>query len=393
MSCLEKNNVIELSILMPCLNESETLDICIKKAQIFISENNIKGEVLIADNGSDDGSQDIALRNGARVVNVKKRGYGEALSEGILAAKGKFVIMGDSDDSYDFTNLMPYVKKLREGYDLVMGNRFKGGIAKGAMPLLHKYLGNPVLSLIGRIFFYNGCRDFHCGLRGFNRNSIINLNLQSSGMEYASEMIVRAALSNLCITEVPTTLSKDGRSRPPHLRSWRDGWRHLRLLLIWSPRWLFFYPGLILIITGLISSIALLTGSIYIKDLTLDVHTLLFSSSLVIIGYQSVFFSIHSTLYGRIHNLLSNKSSFNKFIEFLSLERGLTLGIFFLLVGLTLALFAVNYWSQKQFGELNPSLSMRIVIPSIFFLIMGSSTIFNIFFLHLLQILDNKKFD
>ena len=171
--------MIELSILMPCLNESETIELCIKKAQTFISKNNIEGEVLIADNGSDDGSQNIALRNGARVVNVKKRGYGEALTEGILAAKGKFVIMGDSDDSYDFTNLMPYVKKLREGYDLVMGNRFKGGIAKGAMPPLHKYLGNPVLSLIGRIFFYNGCRDFHCGLRGFNRNSIINLNLQS----------------------------------------------------------------------------------------------------------------------------------------------------------------------------------------------------------------------
>jgi glycosyltransferase involved in cell wall biosynthesis len=385
--------MIELSILMPCLNESETLELCIKKAQTFISKNNIKGEILIADNGSDDGSQDIAFKNGARVVNVKKRGYGEALTEGIAAAKGKFVIMGDSDDSYDFSNLMPYLKKLRDGYDLVMGNRFKGGIAKGAMPPLHKYLGNPVLSLIGRVFFYNGCRDFHCGLRGFNRKSIMNLNLQSGGMEFASEMIIRAAICKLQITEVPTTLSRDGRSRPPHLRSWRDGWRHLRLLLIWSPRWLFFYPGLLLIITGLISSIALLTGSIYIKELTLDVHTLLFSSSLVIIGYQSVFFSIHSTLYGNIHNLLSNKSSFNKFIEFLSLERGLTLGVSFLLVGLTLALFAVKYWSHKQFGVLNPSLSMRIVIPSIFFLLMGSSTIFNIFFLHLLQILNNKKLD
>lgn len=378
---------------MPCLNESETLEICIKKAQTFISKNNIKGEVLIADNGSDDGSQDIAFRNGARVVNVKKRGYGEALTEGITAAKGKFVIMGDSDDSYDFSNLMPYVKKLREGYDLVMGNRFMGGIAKGAMPPLHKYLGNPVLSLIGRLFFYKGCRDFHCGLRGFNRKSIMNLNLQSGGMEFASEMIIRAALCKLQITEVPTTLSKDGRSRPPHLRSWRDGWRHLRLLLIWSPRWLFFYPGLLLIITGLISSIVLLTGSIKINNLTLDVHTLLFSSSLVVIGYQSVFFSIHSTLYGSIHNLLSSKSTFSRLIEFLTLEKGIMIGILFFITGLSLAFYALSHWSLKQFGELDTSISMRIVIPSIFFLIMGSSTIFNIFFLHLLQFLNITKND
>ena len=230
----------ELTILMPCLNEEETIGLCIRKALSFLEQHQIKGEVLIADNGSTDQSRDIARRLGARVVNVEEKGYGSALLGGIRAAKGQYIIMGDSDDSYDFLNLMPFVSKLREGYDLVMGNRFKGGIEKGAMPFLHRYLGNPVLTFIGRLFFRIGISDFHCGLRGFRRESILAIGLNTPGMEFASEMVVKSALSGLKIAEVPTTLSPDGRSRPPHLNTWRDGWRHLRFLLIYSPRWMFF---------------------------------------------------------------------------------------------------------------------------------------------------------
>ena len=249
---------MELTILMPCLNEALTLPICIKKAKTFLTDNNVDGEILIADNGSTDGSQDLARELGARVVDIPEKGYGAALIGGCNAALGKYVIMGDSDDSYDFLNLMPFVEKLREGYDLVMGNRFKGGIEKGAMPPLHQYLGNPVLSTIGRILYRSDIKDFHCGLRGYNRESILGLNLHTTGMEYASEMVVQATLHKLKICEVPTTLKKDGRDRPPHLRSWSDGWRHLTFLLMHSPNWLFLYPGLILWVIGLVVSIAIM---------------------------------------------------------------------------------------------------------------------------------------
>ena len=242
---------LELSIVMPCLNEAETLEVCIKKAQNSLRENQLAGEVIIADNGSTDGSQAIAERLGARVVPVDRKGYGSALLGGIAAARGRFIIMGDADDSYEFTNLMPFVAKLREGFELVMGNRFKGGIKPGAMPPLHRYLGNPVLTGIGRLFFGCPAGDFHCGLRGFSKAAIDRLNLQTTGMEFASEMVVKGSLQGLRITEVPTTLSPDGRSRPPHLRSWRDGWRHLRFMLVYSPRWLFLYPGLLLMLVGL----------------------------------------------------------------------------------------------------------------------------------------------
>ena len=234
---------MELTILMPCLNEAETLAICIRKAKKFLSENNIDGEVLISDNGSTDGSQDIAKAEGARVVSTDIKGYGSALINGTKNAYGKYVIMGDADDSYDFLHLMPFVEKLREGYDLVMGDRFAGGIEEGAMPWSHKYIGNPVLSFIGRLFYKSKIRDFHCGLRGYNRESMLNLHLQTTGMEYASEMVVKSELNGLKIAEVPTTLSKDGRSRPPHLRSFRDGWRHLKFLLMYAPNWLLLYPG------------------------------------------------------------------------------------------------------------------------------------------------------
>ena len=239
------STVCELSIVMPCLNEGETLETCIRKAQQSLADMNIVGEVVIADNGSTDDSQEIACRAGAVLVHVSTKGYGAALTGGIAAARGKFIIIGDADDSYDFTRLGPFVEKLRQGYDLVMGNRFKGGIAPNAMPPLHRYLGNPVLTAIGRLFFHSPSGDFHCGLRGFRKEAALKMNLRTSGMEFASEMVVKATLHKMKIAEVPTTLSPDGRSRPPHLRSWRDGWRHLRFLLLYSPRWLFLYPGLI----------------------------------------------------------------------------------------------------------------------------------------------------
>ncbi|MGQ3257417.1 MAG: glycosyltransferase family 2 protein, partial [Microbacterium aurantiacum] len=263
---------LELTILMPCLNEAETLEVCIRKARGFLERSGIEGEVLISDNGSTDGSQELAARLGARVTHAPRRGYGAALINGIETARGRFIIMGDADDSYDFENLQPFVDRLREGADLVMGNRFAGGIAPGAMPPLHKYLGNPVLSGIGQLFFRPNVGDFHCGLRGFNRDRIAALGLQTTGMEFASEMVVKATLArpNYRIEEVPTTLKKDGRSRPPHLRSWHDGWRHLRFLLIFAPRWLFVYPGLVAFLLGALAVGVLAFGGIEIGGVGFD---------------------------------------------------------------------------------------------------------------------------
>jgi glycosyltransferase involved in cell wall biosynthesis len=283
---------LELSIVMPCLNEAETLEICIRKAQRSLEELGIEGEIIIADNGSTDGSQEIARMLGARVVQVESKGYGNAVMGGVNAAGGRYVIMGDADDSYDFANLGPFVEKLRQDNDLVMGNRFKGGIKAGAMPALHRYLGNPVLTAIGRLFFQSPCGDFHCGLRAFRVDSIKRLDLKTTGMEFASEMVVKATINKMRIAEVPTTLSPDGRSRPPHLRSWRDGWRHLRFLLLYSPRWLFLFPGAILMLTGLLVGAWLLPGPRAIGKITFDVHTLLYAALAVIIGFQAVSFAV-----------------------------------------------------------------------------------------------------
>jgi len=278
---------LELSIVMPCLNEAETVGRCIQKAQRSLAELGITGEIIVADNGSTDGSDVTATSVGARVVRVEAQGYGNALMSGISASRGKYIIMGDADDSYDFGNLGPFVEKLQEGFDLVMGNRFKGGIKRGAMPPLHRYLGNPVLTAIGKLFFKSPCNDFHCGLRGFNKTAIMKLDLRTTGMEFASEMVVKATLHNLRITEVATTLSPDGRSRPPHLRSWRDGWRHLRFLLLFSPRWLFLYPGALLMLVGFATGLWLLPGQRTVAGINFDIHTLLFAALAVIIGFQA----------------------------------------------------------------------------------------------------------
>jgi glycosyltransferase involved in cell wall biosynthesis len=374
----------ELSIVMPCLNEAETLETCISKAKGYLHESNVTGEIIIADNGSTDGSQDIALNLGAKVINVDTKGYGAALAGGINAARGKYTIMGDADDSYDFSNLDPFLDKLRQGYDLVMGNRFKGGIKPGAMPPLHRYLGNPVLTGIGQILFKSRSGDFHCGLRGFKTDAIKKLNLKTTGMEFASEMVVKTTLSDMKITEVPTTLSPDGRNRPPHLRSWRDGWRHLRFMLLYSPKWLFLYPGLVLVIAGATAGIWLLPGPKTIGRLTLDVHTLMFGGAGVLIGFQSVIFAVFTKIFAITEGLLPEDPRLNKVFEYITLEVGLVVGMILFLIGLGAAVYAFLYWDYHLFGPLNTSQTMRIVIPSVTLLSLGCQIILSSFFLSIL---------
>ena len=383
----QTSNTCELTVLMPCLDEAETLATCIEKAKSFMELNGVIGEILIADNGSTDGSQEIARAHGARVVNVEARGYGAALQGGIAAADGKFVIMGDADDSYDFTALMPYVEKLREGFELVMGNRFKGGIKPGAMPPLHRYLGNPVLSAIGQLFFKSPIADFHCGLRGFNREAIQNLNLQTTGMEFASEMVVRSTLFDLKIAEVPTTLSPDGRTRAPHLQSWRDGWRHLRFLLVYSPRWLFFYPGLLLTFVGLVMMLWLLPGARTVFNVTLDIHTMLFAAAAVVLGLQSLSFAVFSKVFGVGVGILPKDERVSNALKVLTLERGLIWGGGLILLGLAGSFYAVTTWGAISFGPVLPSSMMRIAIPSLTALTAGLQIVFGSFFLSLLGIL------
>lgn len=377
----------ELTILMPCLNESETLATCINKAKSFLQSEKIHGEILIADNGSTDGSQQIAEQLGARVISVPIRGYGAALKSGIQHAQGQYIIMGDADDSYDFLNLNPFIVKLREGYDLVMGNRFKGGIIKGAMPVLNRYLGNPVLSLLGRLFFKSKIGDFHCGLRGFRRDSFQQLELQGDGMEFASEMVVKATLKNLNITEVPTQLFPDGRNRRPHLRPWRDGWRHLRLLLLFSPRWLFFYPGIFLMLTGILLMSVLIRGPIVIGQVNIDIHTMLFSGLFMIIGLQAICFAFFAEHVARFHLKINSKT---KLINF-KLEHGLLTGLFLLMIGGVGSIYTVIYWANHAFGNLFPTQIMRILIPSTTLLILGTQLIFASFFMSLLALYVSDK--
>ena len=375
---------LELSIVMPCLNEAETLEICIQKCQKFIKENNLSAEVIIADNGSTDGSQEIATRNGARVVPVPVRGYGAALIGGIEAAKGKFVAMGDADDSYDFGSLMPFIEKLRNGAELCMGNRFKGGIEPGAMPPLHKYLGNPVLSFLGRIFYNLPIGDFHCGLRAFNRQSILGLNLNTTGMEFASEMVVKAGLNHLRMEEAPTTLKKDGRSRPPHLRSWRDGWRHLKFLLTFAPKWLFLFPGLLLLGLGALGLIWLLPGDGAIGQIRLGVHTLLFSSAFVIMAAQILSFAFLARLFGVREGFWRETPTLKSIREFFTIERGCIIGGISIAIGILLAILAVMDWAKLSYGPLETEKMMRLAIPSVLLSCLGLQSIFTAFFAGLL---------
>ena len=377
---------MELTVVMPCLNEAETVATCVRKAVRFIDEHGIDGEVVVADNGSTDGSQQLATEAGARVVPIAEKGYGNALMGGIIAARGEYVIMGDSDDSYDFTNLMPFIEKLRGGADLVMGNRFQGGIEPGAMPPLHRYLGNPVLSFVGCLFFQSKIGDFHCGLRGFRKDSALKLNLQATGMEFASEMVVKATLWKQDITEVPTTLAKDGRSHPPHLRSWRDGWRHLRFLLLFSPRWLFFVPALVLLLLGLIIGVATATGPVTIGGVTFDVDTLVAAGAMVIIGFQAVLFWLFTQVYAGSEGFLPEEPGMQKLLGKLSLERGLILGGIIGLAGLVGLIFSLTYWQSNKFGSLNYEHALRLMVPSVTALVLSCQVILGGFFLSILGI-------
>ena len=369
----------ELTVLMPCLNEAETIGTCIDKAKNFLLSQNIDGEILIADNGSTDGSQAIAKALGARVVPVDQTGYGRTLLGGIAAARGRFIIMGDADDSYDFSALERFVERLRDGDDLVMGNRFKGGIRPGAMPFLHRHLGNPVLSGLGRLFFQSPVGDFHCGLRGFRREAIDRLGLSANGMEFASEMVVKATLHGLKVTEVPSTLAPDGRTRPSHLRSWRDGWRHLRFLLLLSPRWLFLYPGALLLVLGVASMLWLLPGPRMVWGVTLDVHTLAYSAAAIVCGFQAVAFALFAKVYAIGAGLLPKDPRIARLGEVFTLEVGLMLGAALLIAGLGVTAYAVGSWGQASFSDLNPVVSMRIVLPGITALILGVQVIFSSF--------------
>lgn len=362
---------VELTILMPCLNEVLTLASCIEKARQFLCREGVSGEVLIADNGSTDGSQALAASLGARVLGVPTLGYGAALIAGIEAARGRFVIMGDSDDSYDFSDLGAFLVKLRGGAELVMGNRFRGGIRPGAMPPLHRFLGNPVLSFVGRTLFNAPVGDFHCGLRGFDRQAVCNLRLRCTGMEFASEMVVKASLHGLRIAEVPTVLSPDGRNRPPHLRSWRDGWRHLRFLLLFSPRWLFLYPGIALLLLGVGVMSWLWPGPRQLGSLQLDVHTMLYAMASAVAGMQLVVLAVCAKAFAVSHGIHPPSRTISLLRAWLTFEGGLVGGLLLIGLGFGFAVDSLLTWERAGFGSLNPSVGMRSVIPSLAMLIAG----------------------
>ena len=376
----------ELTVLMPCLNESETIGTCVGKALEYLRRSGIDGEVLVADNGSSDGSIQIAEGAGARVIAVPQKGYGSALLAGIAAARGRFTVMGDSDDSYDFSNLDAFVDRLRNGDELVMGNRFRGGIANGAMPFLHRYLGNPVLSFIGRLFFRTPIGDFHCGLRGFETAAVRRLGLNTQGMEFASEMVVKASVGGLRISEVPTTLSRDGRSTPPHLRTWRDGWRHLRFLLLLSPRWLFLYPGVALMAVGLAFMAALVAGPVHIGRLILDVNTLVYTSTAIICGFQLVALAIFSQVFASQAGLIPRSRKITWLFKIFRLETGILLGLFLMIAGIAVSVYAVRYWEVASFGPLDPQITLRIVVPAATAAVLGVQVTASSFFLSVLDL-------
>ncbi len=375
---------VELTIVMPCLNEAETLAGCVEEAMGALSESNIRGEVIVADNGSTDGSQAIATRLGARVINVKEKGYGRALQGGIAEAKGKFVLMGDSDGSYDFTHARRFVEKLREGWDIVMGNRFMGGVQRGAMPWKNRYIGNPLLSGMGRLFFRCPVGDFHCGLRAFTKTAYERLELQTGGMEFASEMVIKATLFKFRITEIATTLRPDGRNRPPHLRPWRDGWRHLRFMLLFCPRWLFLQPGIAMIVIGTVLGGLLVRGPLRLGLITLDVHTLLFAGMAVLIGFQSVAFAVFTKVFAIQSGVLPPDEKFQRWFRWLNLEKGLAAGGLLIAGGLALSLQAVGMWGRHSFGDLGPGELLRLVIPGGLLLTLGCQIVLVSFFLSIL---------
>ena len=375
---------VELSVVMPCLNEGETVGVCVRKATETLRMAGISGEVIVADNGSTDGSAEAARAEGARVINVAAKGYGSALMGGIAASCGEYVLMADADDSYDFAHIPRFLEELRAGSDLVMGNRFRGGIADDAMPFLHRYLGNPVLTGIGNLFFASSCGDFHCGMRAFRKDSFQRMGIRSTGMEFASEMVVKASLLRMKVTEIPTTLSPDGRSRPPHLRTWRDGWRHLRFMLMYSPRWLFLYPGTFLILLGLAGCAWLLPGPRFVHGIGFDVHTLLYAFVSVLMGFQLCAFAVFTKVFAISEGLLPEDPRLNRAFRFVTLEKGLAAGGLLVVLGIGGSIFAVSGWAKESFGALDAEHILRIVMPSVFALTLGVQIICSSFFLSIL---------
>ena len=383
----EADTPVEVTIVMPCLNEAETLEICIEKAKRALSENSISGEVLVADNGSTDGSQGIATRMGARVVNVAAKGYGNALMGGIVAARGKYIVMGDADDSYDFLEIPKYLEKLRQGYELVQGCRLPSGggqVMPGAMPFLHRWWGNPMFSLMARWWFYAPIHDVYCGLRGFTKDLYNRLDLRCTGMEFATEMIIKASLYDCKITEVPITLHPDGRTlHPPHLKTYRDGWRTLRFFLIYSPRWLFYLPGVLLTLLGLAGYMLAMPG-VTIRGVNFDAHTLLFASLAILCGYQSILFAIFSKTFAISEGLLPENPRMTRFFQVVTLERGLLLGSGALIIGIVLLLAAVNVWREVAYGPLDYAKTMRLVVPGATLTALGFQTVLSSFFVSIL---------
>jgi glycosyltransferase involved in cell wall biosynthesis len=381
----DTEETIELSIVMPCLDEAETVAACIDKARDFFRRSGISGEIIVGDNGSTDGSQRIAADRGALVVDVPVRGYGAALRGAIRAARGKYIIMGDADASYDFAELDAFVEKLRGGYGLVMGNRFQGGIAPGAMPWKNRWIGNPALSFVGRILFGSNVGDFHCGLRGLRRDAFELMDLKTDGMEFASEMVIKAALLRLDTCEVPTTLSPDGRSRRPHLRPWRDGWRHLRFMLLFSPNWLFLYPGILLVLGGASGLLALLPGPIRVGPYNFDVHTMLYFAMMLVIGVQFLMFAAFTKVFVMLQNLVpASVQRTRRLFRYAKLEVGLTIGLLLLLFGGYQTLRAFWSWQQVGFGDLVPAQTLRVVVPALIAILLGFQVIFSSLFFSIL---------
>lgn len=380
------SNRVELSIVLPCLNEELTVGNCVKQAVSFLADSDINGEVVVADNGSTDRSVEIAEANGARIVHITQKGYGSALTGGFKAARGKFIIMADADESYDLVNLMPFVEKLRQGYDLVMGNRFKGGIKKGAMPWHHRYIGNPILSFIGQLFFRTPAKDFHCGIRGFTKEAIDKMNLQTTGMEFASEIIVKASILGMKVTEVPTTLSPDKRDRPPHLRSFRDGWRHLRFLLIYSPRWLFLIPGASLLSLGGIASLILFWGPVNTSLRLFDFHSFILTGTVMMLGLSMLSFAFITRVFSYNFGLLPNQPRLFRLFKYFSLETGLVIGLGFMLLGVIVIIRAILLSGSPGFETIGFASSVRLVYGACLAIMAGGQIVFTSFVLSILGV-------
>lgn len=374
----------EVSVVMPCLNEEISVGECIEQILSTFAKHHISGEIIVADNGSTDKSRDIASGLGARVVLVEEKGYGSALMGGIAAAQARYIVMGDADGTYDFTQIPVFLEKLRSGNELVMGNRFKGGIQPGAMPPLHRYFGNPVLTGIGRTFFKTVCRDFQCGLRGFTKAAYRRMALRTTGMEFASEMVVKSSLFKLRTCEVPTTLSPDRRPGRSHMRSWHDGWRNLRFLLLYSPRWLFFYPGQALLGAGIATTLWLLPGPRKVGHVFFDVHTLLYAVAAILIGFQAVAFAFFTKIFGITEGLLPEDPRLTRAFRILNLEKGLLGGTALLVIGLGIACYSLLLWNRTGFGPMNPAVLVRLVAAAMVTIILGVEIIFSSFFISIL---------